>query len=128
MSSLNSCNIEGLVESRCLFVKKAKYKPSQEYFGDYNCFFIKHKENDFIYNSGSGSSCENNKLIVSQIFDTVIPGNDLPIKTVKFSETCSFLDGEQPVHYYYTKGIGIIRKEYVDSNEVWNLVNYHIQL
>ncbi len=38
----------------------------------------------------------------------------------------SNIDDEQNTYYYIAKNIGIVKKQQVDSNRVWNLIRYHI--
>lgn len=44
----------------------------------------------------------------------------------KFYDTQNLTEYESPTNFYIAKNIGIIRKEKLDSNKVWNLVRYNI--
>ena len=45
---------------------------------------------------------------------------------VEFSEEHTAIEESQPTRHFYCPNIGIIKKELIDSNQVWNLVSYHI--
>jgi hypothetical protein len=46
---------------------------------------------------------------------------------VEFSEEHTAIEESQPTRHFYCPNIGIIKKELIDSNQVWNLVSYHIE-
>lgn len=124
----NICSENLPVLSRCLYVDREKGKPG-EYVGHGYCFFVNYRKGDNVsINSGGGiNDCPNNSLIYEDIFSSYELGNLTFSKTIKVHELCSYIEGEQPTNHYYSKGVGIIRKELIDSNKVWNLVNYHIE-
>ncbi len=45
---------------------------------------------------------------------------------VKVSEEHTAIEESQPTLHYYSPNVGLIKKELFDSNQVWNLVDYHI--
>jgi hypothetical protein len=118
------CSENGNISNRCMYVKRSKGK-SQDYLGSNNCFFIKYELNAFDYVGGS-MFCEN-KVIFSAIKNSFKLNNLKFKKTIDVTETCSQNEGYQKTITSYAQNVGIVRKELVDSNQVWNLVNYHIQ-
>jgi len=46
--------------------------------------------------------------------------------TQKWFNYNSNCDDDQNTNYYITKNIGIVRREQLDSNRIWNLIRYHI--
>ena len=44
----------------------------------------------------------------------------------KMNNTIDVIQNSQKTNYFIAKNIGIIRKEYLDSAKVWNLVRYNI--
>lgn len=42
-----------------------------------------------------------------------------------FNKKC-IIDYEQDTYYYIAKNVGIVRREQLDSNRVWNLIRYNI--
>ena len=120
----NNCSTTLPVTKKCLYVVREKGK-FQNNLGESNAFFVRYQVGDYTY-SGNAQACPNNKLIISEILDSLVLPNFTFQKTVKVDELCSSQEGNQPVTFFYTKGIGITRKEFIDSNQVWNLVNYYI--
>ena len=49
-----------------------------------------------------------------------------PILFTGKSESLYFCN-EAHKNQYFAKNVGLVRRDLIDSNEVWNLVNYHIQ-
>jgi hypothetical protein len=45
---------------------------------------------------------------------------------VKFYDSQNLSEYESPTNFYIAKNIGIVRKEKLDSNKVWNLIRYNI--
>lgn len=117
------CNENGGVNNRCLYVKRSKGK-AQDYQGENNCFFVKYQIDSYDY-TGSSVFCEN-KIIFSDIQTTSSLGTFNFKKTIEITETCSQNEKYQKTKTTYAQHVGIIRKELVDSNQVWNLVSYHI--
>ena len=123
---LEGCNANATVNKKCLYVDREKGKPG-EYVGHGYCFFVNY------YQGASKNvpniSFSNNKIIIDEIYSNYTNGtfpNQFQ-KTIKIHELNTYIEGEQPTNHYYSKGIGIVKKEFLDSNQVWNLVNYHIE-
>lgn len=117
----SNCTQTGKVNSKCLYVKRSKGK-EQDYLGSGTCFFVGYKIYDSIYGTYN-STYLNNKIFVQNI---LLSHKNFSLKTVLIYEKKSPHEGNQPTNTYYTKGIGVVQKELLDSNQVWNLVNYHI--
>lgn len=127
IDNLQGCDASSPVSKRCLFVNKSQYQ-IPNYLYESQCFFINYKIGDFKYTSaGSLEQCENNRIVFENIYPEFTLLNDTYSKTIKIHEDCNIAAGEQPVNIYYAKGVGIIKKELMDSNRIWNLVNYHIE-
>jgi hypothetical protein len=120
----NGCSPSAPVNQKCLYITRSKGKPG-DFVGDAYCFFVNYKVNDFTY--VFNVYYENNKIIVKDIWDTYTLNNLNFDKTVKIHELNSYEEGQQPTNHYYSKNVGLIRKELLDSNQVWNLVSYHIE-
>lgn len=126
MDQLQGCDETSPISKRCLFVNKSQYQISNYVYQSY-CFFINYKIGDFYYTGGNLNQCENNKIIFENIYPEYTLLNNNFSKTIKIHEDCNIAAGEQPMNIYYSKGVGIIKKEYLDSNKIWNLVNYWIE-
>lgn len=120
-----TCSPNGTVNKRCVYVKREKGK-FQNNLGNSYVFFVKYSAGDYIY-TGDALSCPNNKLTISAIMDSLVLPNYTFSKVIRVDHECSPQEGKQPITLYYKKGVGIIKKELIDSNQVWNLMNYHIQ-
>ncbi len=120
----NVCSETVPVSKKCLYVNRAKQKPG-DYVGSDYCLFFTYYENDYIYISNV--AYQNDKLSIDAIYTTFQLGNYEFQKTIKIHELNTFIEGKQPTNHYFSKGIGLVRKELIDSNQVWNLVNYHIE-
>jgi hypothetical protein len=122
----SECSLSGLSTSKCLHVKYSKWK-FQDFLGESDAFFISYKIGDFIYNGGNMTSCPDNKIKITAIFENYsLPTLNFE-KTVQVDENCCSQEEWQPTRIFYSKKVGIIRKELLDSNQVWNLVAYHIE-
>ena len=124
-SGAPNCKTTGVVAGKCLLVKRSKGKPG-DFVGEDYCFFVNYIDKDFIYVTGN-IYYENNKIIVDKIYPTYSLGNFNFNETVKIHELSTRIEGIQPTNHFYLKNVGLIRKELLDSNQVWNLVNYHIE-
>jgi len=120
----NSCSESGPVAGKCIYIKRSKGKPG-DYIGEDYCFFVNFKVGDWIYISNV--DFENDKISIESISDNHVI-NDLNFnQTVKVHELATFIETNQPTNHYFSKGVGLIRKELLDSNQIWNLISYHIE-
>lgn len=124
-----TCSTINNVSSKCLYVNRSKGKPNL-LMGDLLVFFVNYFKYDHYTTNElySNNSCLENTITFSNIFQDYDNGNFSFGKTLKINESCSYHYGQQPVNLYYSKGVGIVRKELIDSNQVWNLVKYKIAL
>ncbi len=123
-SGAQSCNESGVICKWCVTIERSKYRPG-DFVHQGNCFL-------FIPKIGSYSTTSNpvfpgNKIFISNVDNNFTINNLEFNRTVKVYELNSFMEGQQPTNHYFSENVGLIRKELLDSNQVWNLVNYHIQ-
>jgi hypothetical protein len=118
------CPEAGPICKRCLSVKRSKYRPGVIVY-QANCFmFIPQVgQSEFNYNS----SISNNKVITDEIDDSFFNGTLQFERTVKMYEINTVMEGYQPTNHYFSENVGLTRKELIDSNQVWNLVDYYIE-
>lgn len=111
--------------TRSTSVKRSKGKDG-DYVGESRCFLFYPIEGYSQYNLNSGSVHTENKLkIDSTFFQKTI--NDMSfINVVKVIEDHTFIEEDQPTLHYYAANVGLIRKELIDSNQVWNLISYSV--
>ena len=121
-----SCSQNIPVNMKCLYVERSKGK-SGDFVGEDNCFFVKYNKNDFTY-APNNIYYTNNKIIVEDILLNFSVGDLNFGETVKIHELSTRIEGIQPTNHYWSKNVGLIRKELLDSNQIWNLVDYHIEI
>jgi hypothetical protein len=120
----NGCPDNGSICKRCLSVKRSKYKPG-DFVGEAKCFF-------FVPKVGGGDGnwnpfFPNNYVSVQQIDSSYMLGTINAGRTVKMNELNTVMEGLQETNHFFSENIGLVRKELLDSNEVWNLIDYYIQ-
>jgi hypothetical protein len=127
MYEFNGCSTTELISKRCLNVRKTKLK-DQNHLGESTMFFVKYNLGDTDHTGGNPNYCQNNKITISGIFESFqLGGLSFTGKTVEISEDCTHFEGDQPTKFTYSKGVGLIQKKLLGSNETWNLVSYHIE-
>jgi hypothetical protein len=123
-ASSNNCPDLGIICGRCLNVKRSKYKPG-DYVGEGTCFIYLPLvgESDYVYNS----AYPNNYVYVDSLFTEYFVDTLTFQNTIKIRELNTYMEGEQPTNHYFSENVGLVRKELLDDNEVWNLIDYYIQ-
>ncbi len=122
------CDINSSNSEPCLHIKRNRHKPGGP-VDEEQCFFVYYKINYKLSTfSGYMNQCTDNYIMVTDIFKNYALNNFTFGKTVKVFEKCQVSENNQSTNIYYSKNIGIIRKELLDSSQVWNLVNYHVEL
>lgn len=112
------------IKNRCITINRSKYKPGN-FIAEDACFFYNCNLNDSLYTMNL--NVENNQIKI------ILKNNNFNLlnysfgKTIKIFEKGTSIENNQPTNHYFSKGVGLIRKELLDSNQVWNLVNYHIE-
>lgn len=99
---------------------RVKYKPG-DYAGETfimsNCF---RQGNQATWYLGAGT------VYYKAFYEAYAGIVDSFPKVVKFYDTENRTEFSSPTNFYISKNFGIIRKEILDSNKVWDLVRYHI--
>jgi len=123
--NISGCHETGPVNKRCLFVNRSKFK-FQDHLGEAIVFFINNNVGESISTGSDLNYCPNNHLTFSAKYDSLQISNTYFHHIIRIDQECEFAEGKQPTKYYYSRNIGIVRKELIDSNQIWNLVNYHV--
>lgn len=121
---VSDCNQNSDIYKKCVIVNRSKYRPG-DFVGEGNCFFYKFKVGEV--ETTFNTEFANNKIIIEDIQPSYQLGNFIFEETVKIHELNTYMEGIQPTNHFFSKGVGLIRKELLDSNQVWNLVSYHIE-
>jgi hypothetical protein len=120
-----ACSDFGLSYNKCIYVKNSKYSlGNNPYAGEETCFFSQYYKT--ANTSAINTQYQNSKVTFEEIYDTYSTGPLSFGKTLKVHVDQSVLEHNSAVNHYYVKGVGLIRKEIIDSNQVWNLVDYHV--
>jgi len=124
ISISSECTNSTISSEKCIYIKSSKYFPN-DFIGESTCFFIQH------YKSAETPVANfeylDDKLHVIEVYTTYQTAYFTFPKTVQFFEDHNQLEHQSPTNHFYAKGIGLVRKEILDSNQVWNLVDYHIE-
>ncbi|MFN5983333.1 MAG: hypothetical protein ACK46Y_07395 [Fluviicola sp.] len=123
MYEVNGCSSTEPVSKQCLRIKWSESKPG-EFLWDGKILGIKYNLNSYV--GSHNIYYPNNFVTVKSIYTTYTDVFSFN-KTLKLSENASRRDNNQPVNYYLSSGVGIVRKELLDSNKVWRLISYHIE-
>ncbi len=123
-ASSSSCSESGIICNRCVKVRRSKYKPG-DFINESTCFIFIPKNYQFDYNPHS--IAPENKIITANILDSFEVDNSVFGRTIIMFEENSFMEGLQPTNHFFSEHVGLVRKELIDSNKVWNLVDYHIE-
>ncbi len=85
---------------------------------------------DFIGNYGGGgyqSETYSGMLWVNNIHSEYTILNETFINVVQMKDKYNITEHSQPTFHYYAEGVGLIKKELIDSNQVWLLIDYDVQ-
>lgn len=111
---------------RSTSVNRAKWKTGGGgYVGESNCFLFYPVPGLWTYSYG-GAYVSNNILKVEDVLPTITILDKIFYQVAIISEEHTIVEHSQPTNHYYSPNIGLIKKELIDSNQVWNLVDYHI--
>jgi hypothetical protein len=68
----------------------------------------------------------NNIIEIENIYSSYVVNSIAFMSVVMISEEHTAIEESQPTVHYYSPNVGLIKKELLDSHQVWNLVDYHI--
>ena len=119
------CQPSGLEQEgrRCLIIMKSKTKPG-EFVSETIVFFYSLE----LYDSMSNwtSTAPDNKVVLTDFFSSYTIGTHTFSDVVVFEESTNPAENNQKTKHFYAINHGLIRKELIDSNEVWNLVDFEL--
>lgn len=70
---------------------------------------------------------KNNKLTIQDVYSEYKQNGNKYLQVVSYFENSDKTESNQSVKTYYAKGVGLIKKELIDSNEVWGLKKYEVR-
>lgn len=109
---------------RSTSVKKAKTK-SGDYVGESTCFVF-YPLAGYSQPNNSLAFITDNVLYTDSTFFSIELADQEYINVIKMREDHSTIEEGQPTIHLYATGVGLIRKELIDSNQVWNLISYSV--
>lgn len=111
---------------RTTIIYKAKTKPG-DFVSESYCFLFYPSIGSWIYSNGGSPYFYDNVLEVFAVYDSLeIDGKFYP-NVVCMHEEHTASEDKQPTYHYYSKGVGLVKKELLDSNQTWNLIKYYIE-
>jgi len=124
LHNVQGCSETGAVARKCVFIKRSKGKQG-DFVAESYAFFVQYNLGDSL--GSFNNHYDNNRIYISEKLPAYAIDNNTFGETVKIYEPHTAQEHDQTTHHYYSRGVGLIRKELLDSNQVWNLVNYHIE-
>ncbi len=122
---VNGCPQNGKICKRCLIVKRSKYKPG-DFVAEGRCFLFIPLEGDSqgVYYNGFPE----NRIYIEEVNDSLQLINLTFGRSISVYENFTLMEGKQQTRHTFSEDVGLVRKELLDSNRVWNLVDYHIEI
>lgn len=105
-------------------VVRAKTTPG-DHVAEATCFLFYPVSGLWTYSYG-GTYITNNVLKIEDVFTDYTVSEENFKNVVKVTEEHTAIEESQPTIHYYCPNVGLIKKELLDSNQIWNLVDYHI--
>ena len=124
-SGNNDCVENGLIHTKCLDIKRSKSKPG-DFVAESDCFFYILEKGDFTYTDGGAPYYTDNELRVEEVMISYSNEGFEYGLTYQISEEHTAIENKQPTVHFYSRNVGLIRKELLGNSEVWNLVEYNI--
>lgn len=114
--------VDGNLQRPCYYVERTKTQPG-DYVGYTYSFFYKFQlhYSGYAHLDNDGSRVELVATDLSLAIDTFFFD-----KVQKFYTNKNRIENDNNTNYYISPHFGIVRKELLDSNQVWNLVRCHI--
>lgn len=123
LQGVQGCSPTNPVNKKCILITGDKGK-FQDFVSENYVFFMKYSVGDSL--GSYNNQYPNNFFKIADIKSSYQLGSYTFGETVKVFDPHARQENDNPTNYYYSKGVGLVRKELLDSNEVWNLVNYYI--
>lgn len=120
----------GIVEKRKLaYIERSKTKAGDYVGGSFIGMFypiVGDSLNNFL-GGGYGSSTYYSQLRIRKISIIYKQLNVNYINVIEISDDFNIVENSQPTTHWYAEGVGLIKKELIDSNQVWLLTKYNVE-
>jgi hypothetical protein len=115
----------GLVEKRRLaYIERSKGKAGSHigtsFIGIFHPII-----GDYVYNNSVSFS--NNTIKIKNIHNVLTQLSFTFNNVIEYFENSNKTENNQPVKTFYAKGVGLIKKELLDSNQIWLLIDYDVE-
>ncbi len=121
------CSTTEPIGKKCMNIKCSKGisgSPGVS-LGEGRCMFFQYNLKDSI--PCYSAPFESNFIRITAIVSSIsISGFNFG-ETVKVNNKRDFQNNLHNTNHYFSKGVGLVKLEFVDITETWNLVNYHIE-
>lgn len=114
--------IESDEKRPCFWTNRDKYYPGN-YIGGGFCFLY-----DFYIGFSSYTSLNSNhsRIEIIKKYDSMLLNGIIYSSVIQYNDNKNISENDNRTSFYFSKNIGIIRKELLDSNQTWNLIRYNI--
>ena len=126
-NSVTGDKYKNLVEKsiRSTSVTRSKTGSEEGFVAEAHCFIFYPVVGKYMYSYG-GAYLSNNVLKVENIFTDYSTPEKIFESVIVVTEEHTAIEESQPTVHYYSPNVGLIKKELLDSNQIWNLVDYLI--
>lgn len=69
---------------------------------------------------------QNGIVTFINIYDSLYIQGNFYFNVIQYNDSKNSTENEDSTNFYISRNIGIIRKELISNNQIWNLVSYHI--
>jgi len=116
-------------KKKLAYIKRSKTKPGGFIGTSYIGIFypvVGDSLNNF-GGGGFGSTTFYSQLRIKDILPTYSQINQTFNNVVVISDQYNIAENSQPTIHWYAEGVGLIKKELIDSNQIWILTKYHVE-
>lgn len=127
LTSAKNC---GLVEKRKLaYIERSKGKAGDFIGTSFIGIFYPIIGNTLNNWGGGGYPSETytSQLWINNIYSEYTILNKTFVNIIEMKDQYNMVENSQPTTHYYAQGVGLIKKELIDSNQVWVLIDYNVE-
>jgi len=111
------------------YIERAKTKPGDYVGGSYIGMFYP-IVGDSLFNFLGGASSSPKFIGILKILNihsnySVL--NETFLNVIEIKDQYNIVENSQPTTHFYPEGVGLIKKELIDSNQTWLLIDYNVE-
>ena len=121
------CSKTKPINKKCMNIKRSKGKPGAPgvFVSESRCMFFRYNLYDSV--GSNNDYYPNNFIHITNISDNFELGTYSFGTTVTVFEPHDEQENNHPSKHYFSRNVGLIKVELLDTTETWNLVDYHIE-